>query len=121
VSGLLDDRTIDSNLSKDCFVEGNPMLVDIMLTNLLMNALRHTEKDVKISLVLSAASLIVSNPGDYPLDDAKLFRRFSAASSQTPGSGLGLSIIQEICNRYGWCIDYQFIGQQHVFTVGFVL
>jgi signal transduction histidine kinase len=120
LAGLLGERTIDSSMSPDCIVEGNPMLVEIMLTNLLMNTLRHAEKDARITLVLTPSELLISNPGHHPLDESKLFRRFSAASSQTPGSGLGLSIIKEICNRYGWAVGYRFSEQQHVFSVGFL-
>jgi signal transduction histidine kinase len=120
LAGLLGERTLDSSMSPDCIVEGNPMLVEIMLTNLLMNTLRHAEKDARITLVLTPSELLISNPGHHPLDESKLFRRFSAASSQTPGSGLGLSIIKEICNRYGWTVGYRFSEQQHVFSVGFL-
>lgn len=119
LSDLLGERTIDADVSPVCLVEGNRMLIEIMLTNLLMNSLRHTEKDVKIRLSLSPIGLVISNPGNYPLDGAKLFRRFSAASSQTPGSGLGLSLVKEICARYNWGISYGFEDKHHVFRVNF--
>jgi len=119
LSGLLEDRKVDSNITANFLVEGNRILVEIMLTNLLMNSLRHTEKDVNISLTLTEYDLVISNPGAYPLNDEKLFRRFSTASSHTPGTGLGLSIVKEICNRYGWRVVYSFIDEQHVFTVKF--
>ena len=119
LSGLLGERTIKANISPVCIVEGNRILIEIMLTNLLMNSLRHTETGAKIELSLSSAELLISNTGLYALDEKKLFGRFSTASSHTPGSGLGLSIVKEICNRYGWTVGYQFVEQRHVFKVGF--
>ncbi|HMI01908.1 MAG TPA: histidine kinase dimerization/phospho-acceptor domain-containing protein [Pedobacter sp.] len=119
LSGLLEDRSIESNISPNCIVEGNRILVEVMLTNLLMNSLRHTESGIKIELSLSPVELVISNPGNYPLDGSKLFRRFSAASSQTPGSGLGLSIVKEICSRYNWDVGYSFADGRHVFSIRF--
>lgn len=119
LSDLLGERTIEARIIPVCMVEGNRILIEIMLTNLLMNSLRHTEAGVKIGLSLSPVEMVISNPGNHPLDAARLFRRFSTASSQTPGSGLGLSIVKEICNRYGWTVGYRFIEQQHVFVVNF--
>ena len=119
LSDLLEGRTIEANINPICIVEGNRILIEIMLTNLLMNSLRHTEPGVKIMVYLSVAELIISNPGNYPLDAVKLFRRFSTASGQTPGSGLGLSIVEQICSRYGWAVEYKFTEQQHQFSVRF--
>ena len=119
-SDLLDDRIIESDISPECIVEGNRILVEIMLTNLLMNSLRHTEKGVTIVISLTGSRLLISNPGTYPLDGARLFKRFTAASDQTPGSGLGLSIVKEICRRYGWNIEYNFTSNKHhEFSVDF--
>jgi len=119
LSGLLEDRNMECNIDPVCMVEGNAILIEIMLSNLLMNSLRHTEKDVSIYLSLSPGQLVVSNPGTHPLDETKLFSRFSTASSHAPGSGLGLSLVKEICMRYGWQVKYEFTEQRHRFSLKF--
>jgi signal transduction histidine kinase len=119
LSDLLEDRVIVNTIAPDCTVEGNRILVEIMLTNLLMNSLRHSEKGVTIFITLSESHLVISNPGTYRLNADKLFKRFTAASDQTPGSGLGLSIVKEICNRYGWNMTYKFVAQHHEFSIDF--
>ena len=116
---LLGEKKAECKISPECMVEGNRILVEIMLTNLLMNAWRHTNADAKIVISLSPAELVVSNTGSLALNPEKLFRRFSTASVQTPGTGLGLSIVKEICNRYGWTVGYNFTDLMHVFTVSF--
>lgn len=119
LNDLLEMRTIDMDIQSDYLVEANPMLAEIMLTNLLMNAIRHATIEGKIQISLSKTMLMVSNDGDNSLDDDKLFRRFSSASIQTPGSGLGLSIVKEICEQHGWLVSYHFIGSMHQFSIDF--
>jgi len=94
-------------------------LVEIMVTNLLMNAVRYTSEDAPITIALLANQLIILNQGQYALDKAKLFGRFSAVSLQTPGSGLGLSIVKEIADQHGWYISYSFDNGMHSFAVEF--
>jgi signal transduction histidine kinase len=121
LSGLFGEKTIESDIDSTFVVEGNAMLIEIMLTNLLMNALRHTKAGSKIVISLGQSELIVANSGTHSLDSTTLFRRFSTVSNHAPGSGLGLSIVKEICNRYGWSVEYKFTEQQHVFTINFAL
>jgi signal transduction histidine kinase len=119
LAGLFEEKTIAFEIRSECIVSGNIGLIEIMVTNLLMNALRYTDRASKIHVSLAANELIVSNSGNYGLDSEKMFKRFSSASIQTPGSGLGLSIVKEICNRYGWALRYDYIGLLHVFTIAF--
>lgn len=102
-------------------VEANKILVETMLTNLLMNAIRHSPHPADIRVMLNHNSLTVINPGTAALHTEKLFKRFSTASRLTPGSGLGLSIVKEICVRYQWGIGYDFANHQHLFKVKFIL
>jgi signal transduction histidine kinase len=110
---------IESQMADGIVVSANRGLVEILLNNLLLNAIRHNTIEGKISITLSADQFIVANTGIAPLNQENLFRRFSNASTETPGSGLGLAITKEIASRYGWCMGYNFGEQQHVFTVQF--
>jgi signal transduction histidine kinase len=116
---LFREASIQYETNSACVVKGNSILVEIMLTNLLMNALRYTNANSKIFISIYERVLRISNAGSYALDGSKMFKRFSTASNHTPGSGLGLSIVKEICNRYGWDISYDYIKSMHVFTVKF--
>jgi len=116
---FFESRVIDFKVLEKCELEANVTLAEIMLTNLLMNAIRHTAQDAAIGIELHACQLIISNTGSYSLDQAKLFRRFSSASIKTPGSGLGLSIVKEICDQHGWEVEYKHIHGMHQFIVQF--
>lgn len=119
LSGLFGEKNIKCAVNAKIMVNGNKMLLEIMLTNLLMNALRHAAAKGEIEILLYGKELKVSNSGAYALEPERLFRRFSTASIHTPGSGLGLSIVKEICNRYGWVVRYDFKEMKHNFTVEF--
>lgn len=98
-------------------IEGNKVLVEIMLTNILMNAVRHNVKNGDINIHLEAGKLTVSNSGVASLNPEKLFKRFSSADSNSPGTGLGLAIVREICSLYKWNISYSFENGSHVFVL----
>ena len=100
-------------------LQANPMLLEILLTNLLVNAIRYTPAGGSVSVRADRRKLIFENTGISPLNEQNLFRRFAQASPEHAGSGLGLAIAREICERYGWQIAYDFDCGHHHFTVSF--
>lgn len=100
-------------------LQANPMLLEILLTNLLVNALRYTPSGGSVSVRADQRKLIFANTGISSLNEQNLFRRFAQASHEHAGSGLGLAIAREICERYGWQIAYDFDCGHHHFTVSF--
>lgn len=100
-------------------IEANPVLTEILLTNLLVNAVRYTPAGGEVQVHLSGNVLTISNTGAGALQTENLFRRFAQASGEHAGSGLGLAIAREICDRYGWQIGYDFTQGMHLFTVRF--
>ncbi len=100
-------------------LQANPMLLEILLTNLLVNALRYTPAGGEVSVYAGHRKLIFANTGISPLDERNLFRRFAQASPEHAGTGLGLAIVREICERYNWQISYDFDCGHHHFTVSF--
>lgn len=97
----------------------NKYLLEILLTNLFSNALRHSEKGIQISIETRGRELIISNPGKAPLNADAVFQRFISTSIHTPGSGLGLAISKEICLAEGWELTYDFKNGRHFFTISF--
>lgn len=110
---LLDKRKHPNNLT--C----NTILLESMVNNLVVNAIRHTHKpEGEIVLLLEDGRLSVSNTADEgALDAENLFRRFHSADAKDAGNGLGLSIVKAICAFHGWSVNYQFAGGQHHFIV----
>lgn len=87
-------------------VQLNRQALDIVLTNLIRNAVQHTERGF-IKVRYAADRLVVSDSGaGIAADDLRrLFERFYRAASNREGFGLGLSIVKRVCDLYGWRID----------------
>lgn len=111
--------TIAASVQDGIYLKANESLVDILISNLLSNTIRHGVPNSGISVTLNPQILIISNTGNLELDENNLFKRFISATRHNPGTGLGLAIIKEICDKYGWRISYAFTENQHIFTVFF--
>ncbi|WEK35742.1 MAG: HAMP domain-containing sensor histidine kinase [Candidatus Pseudobacter hemicellulosilyticus] len=109
--------SIQTSLAPDLTVQGNKILVELLLNNLLTNTIRHSPANGSIHVELTPGNLIISNPGTTALDPGRLFKRFATATDQTPGTGLGLALVKQIADRYGWSIHYHFIQGRHQFTL----
>lgn len=99
-------------------VRGEPIATERALTNLLENAIAYGAPGTRVSVLLRGDELVVEDdgPGVRPEDLPKLGqRRFRGArdaerdrvrSRDGKGSGLGLSIVQEVCERSGWGLRF---------------
>lgn len=110
-------KSISSNLAAAISVSGNSSLIEVLVNNLLLNAIRYTLPGGFIAVKLSKEKLEIINSGVAELKPDLLFKRFSGLSIAGEGSGLGLSIVQEICKVHQWSVHYRFDDDQHIFTV----
>lgn len=108
------------DLKEDAFVSMNPALADILIGNLIQNAIRHNEENGNIGIELNKNHLIISNSGaPLRIDPNDLFIRFKKNDASKDSLGLGLSIVQSITNLYGFKIDYQYKENSHHFCLKF--
>lgn len=97
----------------------NRDLLDILLNNLLSNAIRHNYRGGEIFVSLNNCALIISNTGNLTaLNSELIFRRFQK-SADSEGTGLGLTLAREICESYGFTLHYGYLNNLHCFTVKF--
>lgn len=103
---------------KDVTLRMDPYLAEVLLNNLLSNAIRHNIPNGTIKISLTPYTLSVGNSGaDYSLDNDQLFVRFSKTANTAEYNGLGLSIIKEICTVNNCNISYSFSEQLHIFIL----
>ena len=120
---LLDDFLEDKQLqvikhiAPDVVLSGNKTLTEILLTNLIMNAVRHSQPKDTVTITLKTHLLEISNTGAMPLEEKMLFRRFGTSSPNTTGTGLGLAIVRQICQLHGWQESYRFENGFHLFSI----
>lgn len=111
---------LTTQLSTAITVLMNPMLLDILLGNLLQNAIRHTTAGGKLSVETTATAVIISNTGEpLPFPEAQLFERFSKNAASAESLGLGLSICKAIATANNLRLIYTYAQNQHVFSVDF--
>jgi len=94
-------------------------LVDILINNLLSNAIKHNYNGGEIHIELNSQKLIFKNTGEkMQLEENKIFERFQK-STTSEGTGLGLTIVKNICNSYGFKISYYYREPLHCFEIDF--
>ena len=94
-------------------------LVDILLNNLLGNAIRHNLAGGEIRIKLTDELLVIQNTGaTEALRHDEIFTRFHK-STESEGSGLGLTISRQICENLNFTLNYSYQSPYHTFTVNF--
>ncbi|EWH14703.1 HAMP domain-containing histidine kinase [Cellulophaga lytica] len=96
-------------------------LADILINNLISNAIKHSKKNEEITIITKSKLLIISNFGEKVLANPEnLFLRFYRESSTNQSTGLGLAIVKKICDLYEFKISYKFEVDQHIFSIDFL-
>ncbi len=111
---------ITKNLESEVTLQMNHYLAEILLVNLIKNAVRHNIPGGELILELSEISLRISNSGPpLQMDPQMLFKRFHTSSASPESLGLGLSIVQKICRMYGFSVRYSYENNLHCMQVDF--
>lgn len=101
--------TLRTNISGVPALQMHPGLADSLVHNLLQNAIKHNHRGGTIDVTLTPAYLEVSNTGPTVTGDpARFFERFRKHQAASDSPGLGLSIVQQICQYYGFTVRYRF-------------
>lgn len=104
----------------ELIVQGNTMLTEILLQNLLKNAFLHNIKEGKVIISIMKNRLSIANTGyQKALDKEKLFHRFYKQSGNPDTWGLGLAIVHKIAEVSSWDVNYHQGEGFHIFTVLF--
>lgn len=85
-------------------------LLEILVSNLLSNAIRHNVPGGRVTVTLTPAGLAIENTGHpHALPADQLFVRFRPGLERPPGSiGLGLAIARQICETSGFRLSYHY-------------
>ena len=121
---VLTDKNIQlkTDFKNDLLFKINPELVDILLANLLQNAIRHNFKNGSIDVKIKDRTLTIANTGDeLKIKPEELFERFKKDSAKKESLGIGLAIVKSITDTYDIDIRYSYQGGRHVFELVFPL
>ncbi len=104
------DRLLKGEIDEDAEVNGDPLLLQILVNNLLENAIKYTDKDSQITVRLEKRNsgiilkVIDEGPGVPDAEKKKIFRKFyrvgNEATRKKQGSGLGLYLCYRIARDH---------------------
>jgi signal transduction histidine kinase len=111
---------IIKNIEENRLVEMNESLAAILISNIIINAIKHNHDNGKIEIELVGNSLTIRNTGEIPeKDTSEFFERFKKHSASNDSLGLGLSIVKKICETYAFPVSYRYERYMHIVTVEF--
>ncbi|MXV14023.1 sensor histidine kinase [Hufsiella ginkgonis] len=100
-------------------IRASKYLLDILLNNLIGNAIRHNHPGGTVMIGLNNGGLAITNTGSSQgLDPSIIFKRFSKADT-SEGMGLGLALSRQIAVYHGYALEYRFQDEKHVFSISF--
>ena len=112
--------TVNLSLEQNIIITANHSLINILLSNLISNAIKHNVNNGKINIELKNNELIILNTGQIPNGNPeKFFERFYKESASTESVGLGLTIVKKICDLYGIEIRNNFLDNLHSIILKF--
>jgi signal transduction histidine kinase len=112
--------SVKTSIDKSIMLKIHPVLADMLMNNLLGNAVRHNVQDGSIEVVLTQKKLVVKNTGLPPvMPTEELFKRFKKSNQCSDSVGLGLAIVKQICDVSGFGISYSYKNQLHILQVDF--
>ncbi|MGR9000431.1 MAG: sensor histidine kinase [Gammaproteobacteria bacterium] len=105
INQALGNNKIILDVQQNCLlsIPAAEKVLVILFSNLLRNAFSYTQQGV-ISITIDEKQISVSDSG-IGMNQQQLqhiFEPFYRAHTGSNGHGLGLTIVKQLCNRYGW-------------------
>ena len=107
-AGRLDGHELRLNVPDDLHVEADRQLLGLALRQLVDNALKYSPPTSTIDIRAQtdgAVEIAVHNSGStiHEMEQSRIFERYyrGAHARQIPGTGMGLSIVQQIAHAHG--------------------
>ena len=98
----------------------NPYLAEILFANLIKNAISHNHLGGELVIDIAHNQITFSNTGkEIIVNKDLIFERFQKQSASHESLGLGLAIVQKICEVYGFTISYRYKDEFHHFCLDF--
>ncbi|MCZ2083820.1 MAG: HAMP domain-containing histidine kinase [Flavobacteriales bacterium] len=112
------ELNLKTNLSRFFLVNMNSNLAEILVGNLLLNALKYSPKSSVVNVDFTENDVQISNESaGKSLATDLLFKRFQRQNSKENGTGLGLEIAKQIADSSGLKLTYEFKENRHFFLL----
>ena len=112
--------SISQKITPDIKLNIDDALAEIMIGNLVKNAVQHNVEDGWIHVDLVKDKLMVRNLGKpNTTPTSELFDRFKKDNQTSDSLGLGLSIVKQICDLHEFKVEYTCENNDHEIIVHF--
>ncbi len=113
---------VETKFADKISINANRSLINILLSNLISNAIKHNFDNGKVSIELKNNELTISNTGKISnIDTEKYFERFYKEPTSSDSIGLGLTIVKKICDLYNYKIKYNLDNGLHNLNLFFTV
>jgi two-component system OmpR family sensor kinase len=113
--------TLKDHIGEEVYLPIPGALAELLLNNLVSNAIRHNQAGGSIEVTLNRTGLVIGNTGKPPgKPTAELFERFSKDNPGSDSIGIGLAIVRQICDLNNFSIVYEYIDGFHVLAISFL-
>ena len=111
---------LKTHITQPLMVEMNATLADMLISNLISNAIKHNVKGGEIIIRVEPHLLKINNTGKIDgVKGEEMFNRFKKDQNSTNSVGLGLSIVKKICDNYKINIQHLYQEGVHEFSLDF--
>ncbi|MFA8437067.1 MAG: sensor histidine kinase [Marinifilaceae bacterium] len=112
---------IELDLNEDHIFEIDPFLLEIVLKNLIRNAILYAKAKTTIQIKTSSDNFYISNTSELSETlPENIFERFAKGKSNPSSLGLGLAIVKKICELNALNIEHNFQESTHSFSISSV-
>ncbi|WP_194975366.1 sensor histidine kinase [Aquiflexum lacus] len=116
----LSELKLQTEIKPQVLVKMHPFIAEIMINNLLGNAIKHNYKGGWIKIHLDSQQMIIKNSGSSLQNNpSELIERFKKESDKPESVGLGLAIVNQICKTYQFSFGYATDVSIHTTTIDF--
>jgi len=114
------DIKVTSKVNVAVAIRMDASLAQMVLNNLVSNAIRHNQLQGMLRVALTPHALIIQNTGEAPaINVDEVFGRFKKGNRLLDSVGIGLAIVKKICDLYEYPISYHYENGWHTVTINF--
>lgn len=111
---------IAQSLDASVTLKANRTLIEILFSNLIKNAFAHNVQDGYLEVKLTPDTFTIINSGKaLQVAPESLFDRFTKNNTHPQHIGLGLALVKQIGNTYGYRISYDYANLKHAIDLQF--
>ncbi len=101
------ELTIDTNIQKDVILKMDKNDALRLIDNLISNAIKYNHKKGKLTIMIDQKRLTIKDTGVGidAKDLGTILQRFKRANKSEGGFGIGLHIVHQVVNYYGFSLD----------------